>query len=681
MSFEEALYDRPSDEPCRTRHENSHPTCVAVSGRARKRGMLSLAMNIPVGPAAALLLMMISGCDAATCVDRDRDGLGEGCEAGPDCDDENAARGSDCERVPPPDCAADPTDTGCPCLIGSATDCFPGTPGTEFVGICRPGRARCVAGHWGLCDGSQAAEPERCDEIDQDCDGRVDEGVRSPCGGCRSECRGELWGEPFTNEAPGLAITDAGELTLARVRIVDSATVWVANSAEGTASRIDAERAIETARYLTGEPTLAQEPSRVAVDWNGDAWIANRAFDGISSVVKIAGTTERCIDRNGDGRIDTSSGPEDVRAWGEDECVIASIEVGEEGDVARAIAIDGDRGLDGISGGNVWIGLHDGEAILEIDGMTGALRQRVETPGFAPYSAVFDPWGRLWAIDRDGHLTEIDSSLEPLEAKIIEVPFACWLLYGLAVDAEGRIAMTGFSCDRVTVYDPRDRRFDTLTVPPSPRGATFMGRELWIAHTGGLVSRLEVAPLRLRESSALVSDGFMPLETIGMGADALGNVWAISSQGGPNERGVASRIGAAGAIPTAHVEVGLAPHCQGDPTGAQLHEEFVSEGSATRVFTGCGVDASTRWLRVHVAADTGTHGRVRVEGRHAPTTASLTEATWVDVGTAPIDARPFELDFPEGGALELRITLSVSARIGAPRVSRIGLEWRCPGPD
>jgi hypothetical protein len=478
-----------------------------------------------------------------------------------------------------------------------------------------------------------------------------------------------------------LAITEAGELTLARVHVVDSATVWVANSAEGTTSRIDAERAVETARYLTGDPSIAQEPSRVAVDWNGDAWIANRAFDGVPSVVKIAGTAERCVDRDGDSSIDTSSGPGDVRSWGEDECTIAAVEVGEEGDVARAIAIDGDRGLDGISGGNAWIGLHDGEAFVEVDGFSGEVRRRVETPGFAPYSAVFDPWGRLWAIDRDGHLAEIDPSIEPLEAKIIEVPLACWLLYGLAVDAEGRLAMTGFSCDRVTVYDPRSERFETLAVPSSPRGATFMGQDLWIAHTGGLVSRLEVAPLRLRASGALVSDGFVPLETIGMGADAFGNVWAISGQGGPHDRGVATRIDASMVMPTAQVEVGLSPHSQGDPTGAQLHEEFVAEGSTTKVFTGCGVDAPTRWMRVHVAADTGTNGRLRIEGRHALTSESLSEAAWIELGTVPLEAHPFELDFPEGGVIELRIALSVLARIGAPRVSRIGLEWRCPGPD
>ncbi|MDQ3034061.1 MAG: hypothetical protein M3Y87_16720 [Myxococcota bacterium] len=634
--------------------------------------------------AASLVVALGGGCDAtATCVDRDLDGLGEGCAAGPDCDDDNAARGIDCDAEPAPDCELDPSSTGCPCLIGSVTNCFAGPPEAAGVGLCTPGRARCVAGRWGLCDGSQAPRAERCDGADQDCDGRSDEGVRSPCGGCTAACTGELWGEPFEEDAPSLAITHAGELTLARVERA-SATVWVANSADGTASRIDAASAIETARYATGDRdgAVALEPSRVAVDWNGDAWIANRAFEGISSAVRFAGTPERCVDRDLDGVVETSSGPDDLRAWGQDECVLASVPVGAEREIARAIAIDGDRGLDGASGGDAWIGLHDGQAFVELDGLTGDVKQRVETPGFSPYSAAFDPWGRLWAIARDGLLARIDPSVEPPEVRVTPVPLACWLLYGLAIDAEGRIAMTGFSCDRVTLHDPQTERFTTLAVPESPRGATFAGDDLWVAHTGGSISRLTVAPLRMQLASrSIASDGTAPLETIGMGADGLGHVWAISSSGGPEGVGVATRIDAATGVPSAQVGVGLAPHSQGDPTGGELRGEFVPEGSATRAFEGCGAGEPTRWSRVHVAADLGTRGRVRFEVRHAATFDALGAAPWVVLGELPEDPAPFELALPEGGVIEVRATLTVSARTGAPRLRRVGVEWRCPGPE
>ena len=48
-------------------------------------------------------------------------------------------------------------------------------------------------------------------------------------------------------------------------------------------------------------------PSRTGVDWNGDLFVANRAFGGQSSVTRIANDFARCVDRNKNGKIDTSS--------------------------------------------------------------------------------------------------------------------------------------------------------------------------------------------------------------------------------------------------------------------------------------------------------------------------------------------------------------------------------------
>jgi hypothetical protein len=41
----------------------------------------------------------------------------------------------------------------------------------------------------------------------------------------------------------------------------------------------------------------------------------------------------------------------------------------------------------------------------------------------------------------------------------------------------------------------------------------------------------------------------------------------------------------------------------------------------------------------------------------------------------------FPLSLPEGGVLELQATLSVAGGSGGPRVTRIGIEWACPGPE
>jgi streptogramin lyase len=627
---------------------------------------------------APVVLALALGC-GPTCVDADGDGYGDACARGPDCDDTNAARNTDCVAQPAPDCEANPSATGCLCLPGSVSSCFSFEGATPGAGPCRAGAAICRASHWGLCTGEVGPGFETCNHVDDDCDGRTDEGALSPCGGCDATCVGGVWGDgsdPFT-ATDVLEVTDYGELTLARHDYVAS-TVWAANSADGTISRIDAASAREVARYSTvlGAPH-GDEPSRVAVDWNQDAWVANRAFDGQGTLTKIASDPSRCVDRDHDGTIETSSGPTDVRA--DDECVLFTVPIGASMEVPRALAIDGGR-IDGVGGGHAWVGLFSGEAVLEVDGDTGATLRRIPTPSFAPYSAAVDPWGRLWMSSRDGYLARVD----PLsgDVQLTEVPLACWLVYALAIDREGRIGLTGFSCDSVAVYDPHNGGIQRVTTPPSTRGAVFdPSGELWVAHTGGLVSMLDVAPLRVRRTIDLRAAGASPIETVGIASDTIGHVWAVSEHGGEGDLGVASRVDIDGGVVSAQVTIGGAPHTQGDLTGVVRGGAFEPMGSETHLFTGCPNGALTSWLRLHVVADTGGAGRIVLDARHATDEAGLPSAAWTTVGALPDAMEPFDLaSLPEGGVVEIRATLTTSARLGAPRLGRIGLEWHCPGP-
>jgi streptogramin lyase len=630
-------------------------------------------------PLAVALGAAALGCggDPDVCVDGDADGYGEGCERGPDCDDENAARNVDCERVPPPDCSADPFATGCPCLTNARAVCFDGPPESIDVGLCLGGRTLCVNGHWGICEGAVAPRGEVCDTRDQDCDGLVDEGVQSPCGGCEPGCNGGVWGEadaPF-EDGDDLFVGPEGDLTLAFAERLVANTVWVANSGEGTISKIDATSATEVARYRTG----GSEPSRVAVDYRGDAWVANREFEGVPTLTKIAGDPSRCVDAAGDG-LTTSTGPSDVLPFGEDECVLFRTDVGTMGEVARALAIDGDLGLDESSGGNAWVGLHEGHAVVVVDGITGAVLDRIETPDFSPYAAAFDAWGTLWLSSRDGYLARIHRGAMPREATIFEVPLGCYLLYSLTVDVAGRVVATGFSCDDVVAYDPRRDIFRRLATPPSPRGIAIADGDFFIAHTGGYVSRLDPDATSVLDTTSLTSSSAEPLESIGVGVDGAGDVWIANGQGGAGGVGVATRVNAADGTVTAQVPVGLAPHTQGDLTGAELRGGFVPEGETSHVFDGCR-DGETEWARVHVDAFIGPSGSVEVAARHAATPESLPSASWVVLGTMPTDAEPFPLDFPLDGVVEVRLVLTTDDLDGAPRIFRVGLEWVCPGPD
>lgn len=636
-----------------------------------------------LGACVVLSASLLPACGSreAGCVDLDLDGYGEGCPAGPDCDDTNPLRHVNCDLVPPPDCEATPFATGCPCLPGVA-ECYPGPADTRDVGPCRAGRSLCIHGHRGLCQGAIVPRPELCSGVDDDCDGRVDEGTLSPCGGCMAGCGGEVWGEGAAPFAPtdALEVTSQGALTLRREPVVVG-DVWIANGAEDTVSRLDAASAREVARYFSG----GAEPSRVAVDWRGDAWIANRAFDGVGSVTKIASDPARCVDRDGDG-LDTSTGSTPVAG---DECVLFTREVGGRAGVPRALAVDGHVGPDGGGGGDVWVGLHDEGAVVRLDGETGLERERIETPGFEPYAAGFDPWGTLWMISRDGYLLSVEGvgGATPT-VNVREVPLPCYLLYGLDLDREGRIFVTGFGCDRVSTFDPATERWSTLGTPPSVRGAVIDdARELaFVAHTDGRVSQLRVAPLSVEATWELAGLGVVPREAIGIGLDAFGHVWVASTSGAAGGRGVATRLDPATGAVGAQVSVGVGPHTQGDLTGAKRAERFVPSGSASYVFRGCAtgdarVSPDTVWQRLHVTADVSPFGRVIVDARHAPTEVELADAPFVRVGVRPDDPSPMTLDLPRGGLVEVRLTLEVDGPLGAPRVRRVGLEESCPGPD
>ena len=75
-------------------------------------------------------------------------------------------------------------DEGCPCEQGSVRPCYTGPSLARGVGICVVGEQSCVAGTWSSeCVGQVLpAATEPCNELDDDCNGIVDEGCSCTTG-------------------------------------------------------------------------------------------------------------------------------------------------------------------------------------------------------------------------------------------------------------------------------------------------------------------------------------------------------------------------------------------------------------------------------------------------------------------------------------------------------------------
>jgi hypothetical protein len=68
-------------------------------------------------------------------------------------------------------------DEGCTCVNGTTQSCYSGAGSTLGVGACHAGVQTCGGGQWGACVGEATPAAETCDNVDNDCNGVVDDGL------------------------------------------------------------------------------------------------------------------------------------------------------------------------------------------------------------------------------------------------------------------------------------------------------------------------------------------------------------------------------------------------------------------------------------------------------------------------------------------------------------------------
>lgn len=232
--------------------------------------------------------------------------------------------------------------------------------------------------------------------------------------------------------------------------------IFIANSPQSTVSKVDTVAVTEVGRYLTRADS-AGNPSRTSVSISGRAVaVANRH----GGLIKIFANESDCIDANGNGVIDTSTGAGDVRAWGQDECVhwyrdfpgwtVQRPVAWAPGtfDPAQCRWEDEAVWTAGCGGGfQPGFGGDNTTHVHLIDGETGLDLQTVDLTdyscqGFGPYGGAVDSQGNFWLLQNNGFLARVDrvGFTHEVWAKSTNTS-----PYGLTVDSMGRPWVTSYS--------------------------------------------------------------------------------------------------------------------------------------------------------------------------------------------------------------------------------------------
>ena len=454
----------------------------------------------------------------------------------------------------------------------------------------------------------------------------------------------------------GVGLNPDGFLVLDSA-MVDTDVIWIANTQEGTVSKVDTRTYVELARYRTG-PTgggeffSGEDPSRTSVNTFSDVYVGNRAG---GSVTKISVLGADCPDTNGDGMITTSTGAADILPWGMDDCVLWRTEL-PTGGYIRAVAAQDVEGIDFTLHPYVWIGGWDGK-VWKLDGNTGDVVIDTAAP-VAPYGFAIDGAGNLWISSRDSGslpfgLGVIDTNRctdnascdvavcdDAGGADCIKQRFTAPAnLYGITVDAAQRVWMGG---DATYRFDPAGGGWSTIPTGASFGVAADARGFVYAATMAGPIYQIVADD----PSSYVAIAGTAGYSARGVAVDADGKIWGINMD--HNNATVMTPTDALGEVEVVPgIAAGLVrPYTYSDMTGQQLRLATRPRGYYRRTFDGCpddGTNGGTNWLLLHWTADVGPGTRLLWRIRTADSPEALEAAEWIVAAMVPDDVPPVDL--------------------------------------
>ncbi len=500
-------------------------------------------------------------------------------------------------------------------------------------------------------------------------------------------------------------LSDGSLSPTGNISVIENDYLWVVNTADSSVSKWDAQAKTEIARYKVG--LKAHEclgsccwaggcnmPSRVVMDSNGDAYVANRGFEIQGTVTKIAADVSECVDRNGNGQVDTSSSATPL-GWNDagehlDECILWNKPVGPPGALLRAIAID--RGDATTPNGYVWVGSYILAKVWRLDPRTG---DYTATPGQAgiQLSEGFEgTYGGVVTSANVIYWTSLSGAyLAPLNATTLDVGARIDLpvrIYGATGDAQGRI--WGAYLGPFAAYDPATGETTTGSV----QGAVSSG--ITSDANGNLVqSTVREGTIQVARwpASAFTAGGTVPADQISyfdtgipsdgnqsaVGIDRGGAVW-MASYGGNSQL---VRYDHATESGTQYLGPNQT-YSYSDFTGS-VRRAATKQGSWEGIYQIPCANAAFQNFSLYGEYPTGS--TTTVSFRRAASEAGLVAAAAIPLATVPTNASPYALGTAlttagatSGAWIKVTVVLKQGANGATPIASGFRFNWTCPAP-
>ena len=537
-------------------------------------------------------------------------------------------------------------------------------------------------------------------------------------GGCTGDCKTEETGagtsEPFDpgSNGSGVNLDPDGALVLDRSASQSPHIIWIANSDQGTVAKVDTTTYKELGRYRTGPGS--SDPSRTSVDAVGDVYVGNR---GGKSMTKISALGAKCPDTNGDGKITTSTGPTDILAWGQDDCVLWNTPLPGNGlvrgaaahDIYKEVTVDPDLPPEIHEEHYVWASSLPAGDLWKLDGVTGKVLIKTKVPcSSGGYGLALDGSGMLWAATNDGCLSRVDTTQCVDEAscgvavcntqcaasgncsdqcdsavmQAIDMPEGT---YGITVDFKQRVWLGGGTgLKRYVPTAPAASRYKHSGANGFSHGvAADANGWVWGANNNGKVIRMNGDTL---ENTFVDVGG----STKGMAVDKDGKIWSISyKQTYASVIKPGPGLNDNDATPQA-VKGLVGPYTYSDMTGLQAILAKNDPGHYRERFEGCSGTKTTTWITLDWDVMTPAGTTVIFRARTAATEAALDAAKWVTMAVIPTAVPPVNLDtkFKAAGVvpakfLDVEVWLSVAQStqsLVTPKVKSFGVTHSCP-PD